>query len=261
MAKIVGFGQTGFVARMQKQSLFGYEPYGQMERTYSPYAFAADSVTDSPPAMMDCPGGQTPVFNTASQEWECPPSVMACPGGATPIRAGIGWTCPGDTIGMRSLGEREQMQLALVNRKCGGCLDPSDYGADRTREIDGDFGSRSQRAMTSYAARRGISISNLPAVLNALSAETSSDLVMRDPAEYKKLKDRINGVQVQACPSGTQGVYPNCVPIPAATCPEGTEGTPPNCKPKRGLANIIIGASLLTVAVGALALAARNRNE
>lgn len=38
MAKIVGFGQTGFVARMQKASLFGYEPYGRMERQYSPYA-------------------------------------------------------------------------------------------------------------------------------------------------------------------------------------------------------------------------------
>jgi len=263
MAKIVGFGQTGFVARMQKASLFGYEPFGAMERAYSPYAFASlgeDAGPPPPPSPIQCPDGANPDFNAETQTWECPPKVFDCPGGKSPVLTGGVWGCPG-TI---RFGEREQMQLSIVNRSTGQ-LDPSNYGLDKTRDVDGVWGSRSDRAIKSYAKLRGFTEPFSWQVLDALAAETASAPAMRDAAEYKKLKDRIwygqGGPAPAVCPPGQTGKPPNCAPIGPKSCPEGTTGTPPNCKPKTNLASVVVGATLLATAVGLLAVAARNRQE
>lgn len=99
MAKIVGFGQAGFVARMQQQSLFGYEPAGAIERQFSPYSVPSGGLGDDPPWYMQCPGGAEPV-QAADGSWGCPPapvpSVVSCPEGSVPTQNADGsWYCAG----------------------------------------------------------------------------------------------------------------------------------------------------------------------
>lgn len=282
MAKIFGFGAPpGFVERMQKQALFGYELAGTAEGQFSPYvpyrslgaaqnAGGPDALLQCPggespvwdgqgdpndqndpnnwrcaPSTMQCPGGQVPRGNPSNpDDWTCPPSVMACPDGSPAEMIGGVWACKG-TAPIH--GKNEQFMLAIWARASG-----YPYGQSCSNSVDGVWGTGSKAAYAEFAKRQGIPLSNDVGVLNALYAFTRAAPAMNDAKAGAALLDDINckkapvpQPQPQACPSGTSGTYPNCV----------ADKPPPNW------ANIIIGGSLIAAAVGLLAFGAKRRDE
>lgn len=136
MAKYLGsgYGQANFVARMQQQSLFGYESVGTIEREFSPYAAMAgytiapgfeDDAARIRAAGWTCPGsgltlyvndsGQTkcaanygasnqmdadlvpitaPTPDTPSSTIPPPPRAMADSCSQSLVWTGTEWTCP-----------------------------------------------------------------------------------------------------------------------------------------------------------------------
>lgn len=303
MAKIVGFGQTGFVARMQKASLFGYERAGSIEREFSPYAGALGAgsvfVTDADykrldadelaaynsvqqyrgvyavQAMMERLDAQHAAYLNSPSDWQSlraqydaivataeeikraiatgggqgvppPPRAMAESCTQQLIWDGAQWYCPDSP--------KPPPPVTPVTPG-GGAAQWSDPLAGQVAALAAQRVRGPNDTYRAFQRREGISADGIygPQTAAALAKYGS-------PVPPPVAGGGGGGVAPAACPAGTTGTPPNCVTMVAA-CPEGMVGTPPNCKPKGTLANIIIGATLVTAAVGMLALVARQREE
>lgn len=292
MAKIVGFGQTGFVARMQKQSLFGYEPYGQMEGTYSPYAFSGYGVASGAEqvnqalknAGYTCPDGTT-LYVDANGNPKCainygqpnqmdadpipasqpsdppvtpgnnlppPPPSMAASCSQALVWDGSSWSCPDKPTVNTS------PTLGLTEQVRLALVNRARGGLTPS-----NYGMDGTNDTDGVWGSRSKSAWSSYAASRGLAGQATSVILATLVAETSSspvwrdqaaMNDLLRRIKGAASP-------PPPPPPPPAVCPDGTTGTYPNCKPKGNLANVLVGSALLAAAVGMLALAARNRDE
>lgn len=226
MAKYLGsgFGQAGFVARMQKQSLFGYEGYGQIESEYSPYAAYGE---DAPPQLFNCPDGAAPVRNAETGVWECPTAAT-----------------PPVFIDFEKDAQWYQVLLALVNQFTSpGSL--GDFGKNGSGDITGKWDARSKAAWEKYAANTGTSGS--VDTWNTLGYEVRERPEQNDPAYSEFIK------KVNTKPAGGGGGGS-----------AGGSGSGRTLQEKANTANkqtmLVVGSLVIAGVLVAVAMSAKRRN-
>lgn len=232
MGKIVGFGQTGLVARMQKASLFGYEPYGRMEGQYSPYAF--DGYTIAPGAD----GANTTI---QSQGLMCPDNTTLYVNGSGLPKCAINY----GTANQMDADPIKQPYVPPIPPPCPNAI-PNPNPAAPNPWLCPPDPNLCVTGPWVYNASTGAW--DCTGVGPTLPTCTSS--------QYAAF---VNGKWV-CLQRATPAPPPPPPPTPPPTCPDGTVGEYPDCKPKTNTAALVAGGTLIVAAIALLVMNARSQD-